>query len=489
LVSVNLFFRGRGVADKEQLKRLKNGIKEWNEWRSENPVIFPDLRRADLKGADLSAADLSGAILSGANIRRADLSDAILYRANLGEADLSGAILSGAILSDAILYRANLSDAILSGAILSGANIRRADLSGADLSGVNLSNFNLSGANLSHIKAIATSFLNSNLTSATLTGACIQDWHINSGTQLDDVKCEYVYLKDKWSNQELKYIPSDRRPSDPNAIFAPGEFVQLFQKALETVDLIFADGIDWQAFFQSFQELRSQYDDDNLSIQAIEKKSGGAFVIRLEVPPEADKGAIESQAKELYESKLQLIEARYQAELRGKNETITVYQQQLEAQRLQSSADLITIVQTLSRAMPEPQPTNQTIINNPQYIAALNTGSGTISDVTQNIGSNLDEITKLINALRETAQTFPEEQRQEAEGHLEDLGDDLKQTPSDRTIRRIKATLATLFAIGCTIAGTADFSNNVLEISNKLGVPIVQAQTPQPIAPAQQPKQ
>jgi hypothetical protein len=47
---------------------------------------------------------------------------------------------------------------------------------------------------------------------------------------------------------------------------------------------------------------------------------------------------------------------------------------------------------------------------------------------------------------------------------------------SDRTIRRIKAILATLFAIGCTIAGTTDFTNNVLEISNKLGVPIVQAQ-------------
>ncbi|MCY7277134.1 MAG: hypothetical protein LH702_26245 [Phormidesmis sp. CAN_BIN44] len=74
--------------------------------------------------------------------------------------------------------------------------------------------------------------------------------------------------------------------------------------------MIFRDGIDWKAFFQSFQELRSQYGDENISIQAIEKKSGGAFVICLEVPLEAHKAAINRQAKQLYEGQIRQLEER-----------------------------------------------------------------------------------------------------------------------------------------------------------------------------------
>jgi uncharacterized protein YjbI with pentapeptide repeats len=304
-----------------------------------------DFSGADLSGAILSRTDLSGAILSRADLSRADLRYTDLSDFNLSDFDLSGAILSGAILSGAILRNTNfngadLNDADLNDADLRDTNLSSAILSGAILSGAILSGADLSGAILSHIAAIATSFLNSDLTSATLTGACIQDWNINSGTRLDDVKCEYVYLKGGWSEQEKQYILSDRRPSDPNTIFAPGEFAQLFQKALETVDLIFADGIDWQAFFQSFQELRSQYDDENLSIQAIEKKSGGAFVIRLEVPPEADKGAIESQAKELYTEKLKLLESSYQAQLQMQGE-------QLEHER-QRNSQLMRVVEVMA---------------------------------------------------------------------------------------------------------------------------------------------
>lgn len=65
---------------------LKQGLEAWNQWRSENESIRPDLSYADL-----SYADLSGANLSGANF----------FRANLSHADLSYATLSRAILLDA----------------------------------------------------------------------------------------------------------------------------------------------------------------------------------------------------------------------------------------------------------------------------------------------------------------------------------------------------------------------------------------------------
>lgn len=290
---------------------------------------------------------------------------------------------------------------------------------------------------------------------------------------MNNVVCEYVYLsKGDWSKQEKKYLLSERRPSDPSAIFAPGEFAKLFQKALETVDLIFADGIDWKAFFQSFQELRSQYGDENIAIQAIEKKSGNAFVIRLEVAPQLDKAAIESTHNEWY-AKLTLLEDR-----------VVEYKEEVRFLR-QSNANLGRIMETLA----DNQPTHQTIIQNPGHIAALNTGSGTISHVTQNIGQNLSEITKLITTLRETAQAFPVEQREEALGHLDDLQEDLskpeRQEPS-RIKRRLKALMAIALTLGTMAAGTIDFTNNLADLAEKLGVPIElsQFQTPQQLPSA-----
>jgi hypothetical protein len=278
------------------------------------------------------------------------------------------------------------------------------------------------------------------------------------------VMCEYIYLRHDWSEKEQVYFLSDRRPSDPARFFAYGEFQSFVQKALSTVDLIFASGIDWQIFFQSFVTLKSQY-DERLAIQAIEKKSGSAFIIRLEVPVDADKGVIERQVKELYEMKLQLQGKRYQAELYAKDGQISLYQEQLEFHR-KNNTNLMEIVRTMAEK--ENQTTNQTTINT-QTVGFVNSGSGSISQFTQNFGANLNDITQLINTLRETAQTFPDPQRQEAEGHLDDIEEGIHQ-PEQIKPHRIKAALAALFFFGCTIAGTADFGNNILEISEKLKI-------------------
>jgi uncharacterized protein YjbI with pentapeptide repeats len=73
------------MADKRQLKMLKQGVAAWNEWRRED--IKVDLSRADLYLADLCLANLNGADLSGAN-----LFDANLSNVNLRRADSSSAI-------------------------------------------------------------------------------------------------------------------------------------------------------------------------------------------------------------------------------------------------------------------------------------------------------------------------------------------------------------------------------------------------------------
>jgi uncharacterized protein YjbI with pentapeptide repeats len=215
------------MANPEHLALLKDGIEQWNELRSKNEHIRPDLsqanlsevnlgganlydanlreadliqaklRNADLREADLTQATLRGADLSGADLREANLREADLSGANLHEADLRQAYPRGANFSGAHLRRANLDEADLSGADLSGADLHRADLHGADLSGANLREANtgpfrgvvseadltqadlhgadLSGANLTQADLREADLSGANLTQADLSGANLRE--------------------------------------------------------------------------------------------------------------------------------------------------------------------------------------------------------------------------------------------------------------------------------------------------------------------------
>lgn len=367
------------MANDEHLALLKQGVDAWNDWKANNPGIRPDLSFATGKGITIRGAKLSGVDLSRANLSRADLSRADLIGANLKEAnfneaylsgaDLIGADLSEADLSGADLIGANLIGTNLSGAKLNGVDLSKANLSGTDLSGAKLIGAKLSGTNLSgaklcdanlsgaHLKGAnlkgsnlsranlcmanltdaylqRTKVQNTNFNKAILTGACLENWHINSGTNLDEVICEYVYLQ---ADQK------ERRPQNGN--FALGEFTQLFQKALETVDMIFDYGIDWQAFFTSFQKLQSERGNSELFIQAIENRNNGSCVIRVNIPPNANKLEIEVYLKREYEHQLKIIDNKYRYQLQAKYEQIATYRQQ--------SADLTEIIKVMaSRAVP-----------------------------------------------------------------------------------------------------------------------------------------
>jgi len=120
--------------------------------------------------------------------------------------------------------------------------------------------------------------------------------------------------------------------------------------------------------------------------------------------------------------------------------------------------------------------TNETRIHAPNSsIGFIQSGSGSVSSFSQNIGQNVDEITRLINSLRDMAQEFPEAKREEALVHLDDLQEDIN-TPDKRKPQRIKTRLVALLTFATmsagVLAGAADFSNNVLELSEKLGVSI-----------------
>ncbi|MEL7039739.1 MAG: pentapeptide repeat-containing protein, partial [Cyanobacteria bacterium J06592_8] len=341
------------MANPEHLEILRRGIGDWYRWRRENSDIKPDLTGANLRkanlehfyfrGANLREADLQGANLQEADFREANLQGINLQNTNLQEADFREANLQEANFREANLQEADFREANLQGADLQGTNLQDASFSGASLQNVNLQNANITNANLvkanlsqsnfskailsranfyravltssSFVKAdcrntifskanlessnlqqaemVATIALKTNLEGVKITGACIQDWNINSETNLKNVECDYIYLKSRWEKENRKVFFEERRPHNPDEIFASGDFERLLRKAQETVDLIFRNGIDWQAFLNSYEQLKVDAGGDFLPIQAIENKGDGSFVVRIQAPPELDKGKIQ----------------------------------------------------------------------------------------------------------------------------------------------------------------------------------------------------
>jgi hypothetical protein len=303
-----------------------------------------------------------------------------------------------------------------------------------------------------------------------LTGTCIADWNINSNTYLQEIICEYVFTGYDRSKDQC----TDRRPHDPNQIFAPGEFTKRYQIVLESVDLFFNDGIDWKAFLASLQDLKTEYGED-LNIQGIEKKAGGSFVVRLEVPSDADKGTIERTAKELYETKLQTLEAYYQERLQLRGEQLDFFKEQVEIERIRNTR-LERIVETMAE-----KETPKYDLRGAKFGGgfAADGGSqtgGTFNDFSQNIEQNINEITTLIQSLRGMAEAFPEAQRSEAIEHLTDLETDLQPPPEKRKPSRIKAALLALVgiaaAVSTAVANTNEFVEQVQELSEKLNIPL-----------------
>ncbi len=296
--------------------------------------------------------------------------------------------MEGAKLSGNDLRGFNLENAILSGTNLRGFNLENAILSGINLSGTNLEHADLENANLYSANLSRVTGLNTIFKGAILTGACIKDWNINSKTNFEGVICNYIYLKE--GQQE-------RRPCDPNRNFEPGEFAKLVEQSIETVDLIFLNGIDWQSFLTAFRELQTENESGELSVRAIEKKRDNAFVVRVDAPTGANKETIEESFWGKYKP---LLEAK-DREIKLLSQQTEFYSQQIELIR-QDNTRLLGVVETMAE--------KETSKINMTFHAPVNAVAGNVEgnqnvyapEQKQTLVEAADEIQKLLKQLEQT---------------------------------------------------------------------------------------
>ena len=290
------------------------------------------------KNANLTDADFSHAILKSTNFRFANATRTFWRETKyLKFARVEATILEDIKVRDLLItgwgkeqefIGANLRGANLISADLSNANLKLADLGEASLQAANLNN-----ANLTEALAIGTNF-----TTAQMSGTCLEGWNIDHTTILDNVESKYIYLLEK---PKPETDDRERRPS--SGYFQEGDFTKLFQEVLNTVDLIFRNGVDAKAFMSSFQQVQVENQGIPMKIQGMENKGDGVVVIRIDVPPETKKEKIHQDFMEIYEQNVRVIEEKYQKELQETKRYISQNIQDSQKQYQQHQIELAEI--------------------------------------------------------------------------------------------------------------------------------------------------
>ncbi len=378
------------MANEQHIAILRQGRDAWNLWRQKYPKLKPDLSGFDLTDFRLSGVNLSGADLSNSDLKRVDFAATNLIKPLTFERfeRTSG-------------YSTDLSEANLNHADLRKANLRLANLNGANLSAANLTEANLlmadlKDADLSHADLTRTQALITNFEAAILTGACIQEWNINSETILDDIVCAYIYR----AQRQQERLPIDRN-------FASGEFTKLFQKTSSVVELIFNNGVDWISFAYSFGKLRIENEDAELVVENIENKGDGTVVIKVKVSQNADKTAIYYDFMQAYNLAQKVLKEQYDERLEEKDKHIN----QLFF-LLQSSQEKLGEVPKLMIN----NPTRITNVHHGNYIES-NTGTyiqGDYIRMSPDLAQTATQIQDLIEQLQKYGMTVDVAQEQVA---------------------------------------------------------------------------
>lgn len=348
-------------------------------WIRSAAIAFATIGGTSFRGANLTDVDFTKAQLKSADFRDSKIKPTILTRSNwhqvtkLDRARPGNTILRNSVVRELLVTHRGASKSYagcnLQGANLIGADLRNADLRGADISQATFERAWLENANLTKVRALGTNFHQTKL-----TGACLESWNIDSTTQLKGAICDYVYLL---NNQQ------ERRPN--SGTFEPGEFTKLFEEVLDTIDLIFRNGLDWRAFVAAFGKVRVEKGETELDIQSIENKGDGVMVVKLKASPDADKGRLHQSMMSEYEITLKAIEEKYRVQLQAKDGQIQQYQQ--ENTNLWKMTNLMASrpINVEANTVVENNTNNNEI--NAHMIGVANTGNGSVSDFTQTFSS------------------------------------------------------------------------------------------------------
>ncbi len=200
-------------------------------------ALAGDEKQKLIRNIIVNIAAKYGTTFQGANLTDADFTQTKLKNTNLTKANLTRTCwfqvkkLRLAAFENTYLEKEDLRELLITkqlqsrncdGWDLQGINLAGANLKDVSLSGANLSESNLQNADISRGKLVQAHVDKTDFRGANLTGAYIEDWRISPDTKLENVKCEYIFLRVPTTEN-----PNPKRlPSNWEETFSEGDFAK-----------------------------------------------------------------------------------------------------------------------------------------------------------------------------------------------------------------------------------------------------------------------
>lgn len=275
-------------------------------------VYFSSLGGTKFRSAICTDTDFSNSLLKSANFKQAILKRTKFF----GAQGLRKALLGNGYLKDP-----KIRNLVVSG-YGNGQNFDYQDLRDVNLEGSSLVNSSLIATNLCEANLRDADLSNSNLTQTQLykadlgdtclTGACIQDWGISTDTNLQGVKCDYIYMRNEQD--------PCRKPDNLSEVFKPGDFAdfitpiiktldlykrqnvdpRLAAKTYKTIDLFHREGIDPSAAAIALNRLAEQHPEAGLEVVALEGRRNERVRLQARVSSRADPSELSQEYSEHY---------------------------------------------------------------------------------------------------------------------------------------------------------------------------------------------
>ncbi|PSN15092.1 hypothetical protein C7293_08825 [filamentous cyanobacterium CCT1] len=241
----------------------------------------------NFKDTNLTDADFSGATLKGVNFYRANLTRTCWKNSrDLEFSHVASTYLTNSIIRQ-LVVTCNGRGQNFDGLDLTGVNLQGANLQDASFIGANLNQSNLRDSDLSRAILKQTQLDGTDLTDAILTGACIEDWGMTNTTKLENVQCDYVYMRLPTPEKRNPL----RKPDDERKTFSQGEFADFIKPYFDTLDLYHRQDVDPRSISIALKNLAENHPDVGLQFVAIEWRGNG-LNIRYTAVPDVDKSEL-----------------------------------------------------------------------------------------------------------------------------------------------------------------------------------------------------
>ena len=283
-------------------------------------LCYTNLYESDCERINLNEANLSYSCFFKANMSHANLYDSKCYETDFSEATLESSLFTNFECLRAKFFKSNLRFAGFKMANIASANFQEANLQKSFLYAANAIRCNFSDADLRDACLAAMRGIDASFCGANLTGVCIEDWNINANTNLQNIRCDYIYNKSGWDN-DGNFLPLERLPHDTKINFKEGEFEKFIQKAQNVVNLIFQDIIDWNAFSQTFFQLEVTDPEAKAKVLGINFRNN-LLVVTVEVSNASIVSNYHKNFMEGYSFAKQELVPQYEASLKVKDQQI-----------------------------------------------------------------------------------------------------------------------------------------------------------------------